>query len=305
MASLAKVWKEGGYRLQTRGTLSSGNNQRSSGEIASLYTTAVAYGLGSGIALAVVADSSSESGVILPSLVLGGAAAGAVYALDRSVSLKSGVPASISNGLTIGLTHGLAWTLWNQASVDYEDEWSSEAVALVIWGSATVGAVVGGIVGAKRGTSPGRASMLGSTSLWVGATMGMVASALPTDKYKQDDAGMLAAALGLSGGAVLGYVLGEIHTPSVARVRYLDLGGIAGGLIAGGLHLSVVGNQGNESDRQLRFVTAAGMASGLGLAWFATRNMAKEGEEEGASWTTSIAPAAKGSGAVLSAQGLF
>ena len=307
MASLCKYWESGGYTLVTGGPgefrkarVRSGT--RSSGEIASLYSSSVFYGLGSGIALSVMSEPDSASGVILPSLALAGGAAALVYSLDKS-PLKSGVPNSISTGLTLGLTHGLAWTLWNQASVKAEDEWSAKTVVGMIWASSTAGAILGGVVGAKRGTSPGRASMMGSASLWTGAVLGLASATIPSESQLQDDVGLLAAAVGLSGGAVLGYVVGEKHNPSTARVRYLDLGGIVGGLVATGLYISAAEN--DTDDRTLLGIAAAGMATGIGSAWYLSRDMAQEGEEEEATWTTGVMPASTGNGALVTAQGQF
>ncbi len=307
MASLCKYWESGGYTLVTGGPGESRNarvrsGHRSSGEIASLYTTSVFYGIGSGIALSVMIKPDSASGVILPTLLLAGGSAALVYSLDKS-PLHSGVPSSISTGLTLGLTHGLAWTLWNQASVTSEDEWSAEAVVGVIWVSSTVGAILGGVVGSKRGTSPGRASMMGSASLWTGAILGLASATVPSDSQFQDDVGLLAAAVGLSGGAVLGYVVGETHKPSPARVRYVDLGGIVGGLVASGLYISVADN--DTEGRAVLGIASAGMAVGIGSAWYLTRDMAKEGEEEEGTWTTGLVPASKGNGALVTAQGRF
>jgi hypothetical protein len=287
MSALAQRWQRDGVNATT-GLVS---DRRSSGEMASLYTSSVFYGVGSGIALVVYTEPDSAAGVILPSLVLGGLTAAGMYALDKKHTMRAGVPQSIIAGMTIGLTEGIAWTYWNQASVDEADEWESTTIVTVIWGSATVGAITGGLIGQRLGTSPGRASMLGSASLWSGTVAGMLTAGVLGDDDETDDYAMLAAALGLTGGAVGGYFLGEAQNPSVARVRYIDLGGIAGGLVAGGLYISAA-NEDTDGTAAL-LTTGTGIAAGLGVAYYLTRNM-KQGESLSgapqASWMPTILP---------------
>ena len=55
---------------------------------------------------------------------------------------------------------------------------------------------------------------------------------------------------------------------------FLDLGGIAGGLLLGGLYLA--GANENPKDRPLLGLTALGSAPGLGVAWAATARMPQD-----------------------------
>jgi hypothetical protein len=134
----------------------------------------------------------------------------------------------------IGLEEGLVWTLWNQARTFRSDEWEGKTVANVIWLMSTAGAVAGGVVGTLQGTTPGRASFVGSTALWTGLVGGLVAGAISSEDDKQDDRALLASAIGLNVGALAGAFAAGPVSPSIARVRFLDLGGIGGGLVFGG-----------------------------------------------------------------------
>lgn len=117
---------------------------------------------------------------------------------DSHQPLPYGVPQSIVSGMYIGLEQGLVWSLWNQASVDRADEWEDTTVATVVWGSASAGALAGGIVGATAGTTPGRASFVGSASLWGAGLAGLTVAALSPDDDQVDDRALLGAALGLN-----------------------------------------------------------------------------------------------------------
>jgi hypothetical protein len=282
---MAAEWHRRGLSLAPRGAagkLSSGRDRshRTSDEIASLYGYSVAYGIGTGLWLASLNEPDSAAGLILPSLALAGGSAGLVAYLDRGKGMGYGVPQSIQAGLTLGFLQGVFWTSWNQARVRYDEEWEFKTVTTLIWGASTTGAMLGGVLGAHYGTTPGRASFVSSAGLWTGTVGGLVAAALTPDERDsaRDDNGLLVAALGLNAGAALGVWQAKEVSPSIARVRFIDLGGVAGALLGGGLYLAA--NDKNPSERGLLGVTAAGMAGGLGLAFQLTKSMEPDRPEE-------------------------
>lgn len=112
----------------------------------------------------------------------------------------------------VGLSEGLVWTFWNQSRTDRQDEWSGKTVATLIWGSATAGAIVGGAIGSTSGTTPGRASFIGSAALWGGLVAGMGVAALHEENYAQDDAALLGAGIGMNAG-----VVGPCSPPALSR----------------------------------------------------------------------------------------
>ncbi|MCU0654893.1 MAG: hypothetical protein MUF64_06270 [Polyangiaceae bacterium] len=309
---LARSWTQQGLKLQPPGHAATAprvgdRKYRTIDELSVLYTSSVFYGLGTGVWLATVTEPESIAGIVLPSLALAGASAGAVALLDRGEGLRYGVPQSIVTGMTLGLQEGLVWSLWNQARVRSDEEWEPSTVATVIWGFSTAGAVAGGLLGTYGGTTPGRASYVGSTGLWGGLLAGLVTRALTEDDTSRDDKSLLAGAIGLNAGAVLGALTATRVSPSIARVRFLDLGGLSGGLLFGGVYFSV---RGADSTREGALgATALGIASGLGVAWFATGGMAPDRPEESASkgpasWVSNIhfgvQPSAQGATLALS-----
>lgn len=247
-------------------------NVRTTDEIAVLYTNAVFYGVGTGAWLAIQTEPESAAGAILPALGLAGGAALGVYALDSGKPLGYGVPQSMVTGMYIGLYEGIAWTVFNQSQHRYSESWSGETVATMIWGGATVGLAAGGIVGTARGTTPGRASFVGSASLWSAVVAGFLTSAVVPKDDKQDDRTWLAVALGVNAGAIGGALAAGGVSPTVARVRFLDLGGIAGLLAAGGLFIASE----SDDDTARDLAISGGAAAGLAVAWFATQGMPKD-----------------------------
>jgi hypothetical protein len=273
--------------------------------MATLYTVAVLYGVGSGIALALGTRPAAAAAVILPSLGFAAAAAGGVVLLDRHLQLRYGVPQSIVSGMFIGLEEAIAWSTWNQARVSRSEEWSGGQIGALYWGTSTLGALAGGVLGTVYGTTPGRASLAGSGALWAGLIAGFTAAALTSEGPTQDDHFMLAAALALNAGGVAGVVAGAAVSPSIARVRFLDLGGIAGGMVFGGIYLSVRGSHDAKSNTAAGWI-AAGSTLGLASAWVLTRGMAPdEPRRAPASFLSTLYPVLAPTSPRLGAPGLL
>lgn len=281
---LAQQWAQAGLRLLgpregnvVVAPIGARPGERTTDEISVLYLNSVVYGLGTGVWLAALTEPRGAASGILPALGLAGAAAAAVALVDHSSHLGYGVPASTVTGLYIGLEEGITWSIWNQARAPYFDEWQGKTVATVIWGSATAGAIAGTVVGAVAGTTPGRASYVGSTALWGGLLSGFFTAAVTgDDRGQRDDAGLLGAALGTNIGTVAGVLSAGTLSPSVARVRFIDLGGIGGGLLAGGLYVSAANDVSRSNVQGLFGVTALGIAGGLALATVLTQSMSAD-----------------------------
>ncbi len=210
-------------------------DRRTTDEIAILYTNAVLYGLYAGIVLDVWTNANSAGSAILPPLALAGASAGIVAVLDHNVRLGYGVAQSIVSGMYVGFEEGIAWTLWHEASVQGSSKFGAKTVTTMIWGLGTLGAVAGGVVGSAYGTTPGRASLMGSAAMWSGLVAGTLAGGIT----EHADSALLSSAVALNAGAVLGAIAGAEVSPSIARVRFIDLGGLSGGLLLGGLYWAV------------------------------------------------------------------
>jgi hypothetical protein len=308
MMSACRTWAEGGFVLTTQKKLALTapallEDRRTTDEIAILYTNALLYGLYAGIVLDVWNDASSAGSAILPPLALAGASAGIVAAIDRSTHLGYGVAQSIVSGMYVGFEEGLAWMLWHEASVNRSSEFGEKTAMLAIWGLGTVGAVAGGVVGSAYGTTPGRASLMGSAAMW----SGLVAGTFMGGMTGSDDTALLSSAIALNAGAVLGALAGAEVSPSIARVRFIDLGGLSGGLLLGGLYWAVRDKQ--ATGKGLLTSTSLGMTAGLTAGWLLTRDMETDQPRKHREPTLAermvptLAPASTGTGLVLGVAG--
>ncbi|HZU82489.1 MAG TPA: hypothetical protein VE987_06220, partial [Polyangiaceae bacterium] len=240
-AQLAREWHDRGLALVKQSMLGESHmtaksmNERTTDELASLYLSSVLWGIGSGVWTAVLTNASSSAGIVLPMIGFAGLGAGTVALLDSGRPLRYGVPQSIVSGLYIGLYEGIALAAWNASDPNDSARWSGATTASVVWGFSTAGAVAGGVIGSAVGTTPGRAAFVGSSALWGGVLSGLTAGALASGDNGGHTA-FLAAGIGLNAGAIGGVLAAGPVSPSIARVRFLDLGAIAGGLAFGGLY---------------------------------------------------------------------
>lgn len=251
---------------------------RTTDELVLLYSNSVLYGIGTGAWIAVLAEPREPAGVILPMLGISALSATFVWAADRGRGMPYGVPQSMVSGFHLGTLEGLAWTLWNQARSRRADLWEASTVASIVWGTATAGIVAGAVVGGA-GTTPGRASFVESTGMWAGVVGGLFAAALygKDDRNDgRDDAALLTGALALNAGAITGALLSRRVSPTIARVRFLDLGALAGGLVGGGLYLASVGRNGDFEPTAGFSLTALGVLAGGSLAWYLTTDMPRD-----------------------------
>ncbi len=274
-ATLAAEWAQKNLAFVNRHDLGESTasakalDRRTTDELVSLYTNGVFYGIGSGIWLGVLTEPKSAAAGILPAIALTGASVGTIIALDSGRGFRYGVPQSIVSGLYIGLEEGIAWTVWHNNRKG-ETDLTGKEQATIIWGLSTVGAVTGGILGQTLGTTPGRSSWVGSTALWTGTLLGFTTGAL----VKPDDpppAVFAAAGVGLTLGTGLGLATASAVSPSIARVRFIDLGGLGGGLLSAGLYVALANDK--ADGRAASGITALGGLGGLAAAWALTSSM--------------------------------
>jgi hypothetical protein len=274
-------------------------NRRTLDELAILYTNAVFNGAFAGIVIDIHNSPSSAAGWILPPLGLAAVEAGIVALVDNTVGFRYGVPQSTVSGMYIGYEEALVWLLWHDAHYTGPEKWGGKAVASLTWGLGTAGALAGGVAGTFLGTTPGRAAFMGSAALWSSAVVGALAGAID----KKADTGLLVAGIALNLGAIGGALLGAQVSPSIARVRFIDLGGLCGGLLVGGLYFAAA-----DKDIGPRGAAASlgiSMAAGLGAAWFFTRHMEEDFPRTAstpsalASMVPTIAPTSNGAGMIL------
>lgn len=245
---------------------------RTPDELTVLYAAAVMYGLGTGAWIALQLQPENFGTALLPFVIAAPATVAAVGLADNYRPLRHGVPHAIVAGLYLGLGEGIWITGYQSAYAKQHGDkrWSAERASSALWLATSVGAVVGGLVGAWRRPTPGRVSFTASAAIWGGLLSALTTSAVQSDRNQRSEDAFLIGSMGYNAGLVAGLLFGPSVAPSVTRVRLTDLGGLFGGLaVAGGYALLA-----SQRDmRALLGAAAIGGGLGLGITWWATSGM--------------------------------
>jgi hypothetical protein len=254
---------------------------RTGDEMSALYTTAVLYGLGTSGWVTLQLKPQSLGGALLPFVLITPASVGAIAIADRYRPFGHGVPHAIAAGAYLGLGECI-WVAGYQRErarrTGASKAWGAETVSTALWASSTAGAAAGGFLGAWRRPTPGRVSFTASAAIWGGAVPALAASALEARTGRRGETAYLAGAFGSGVGLVGGVLLGPRIAPSVARVRFLDLGGVGGMLLGVGTYALVAGEGGT---RGAMAAAAAGGTLGVALTWWATSGMPADHSHDG------------------------
>jgi hypothetical protein len=113
-----------------------------------------------------------------------------------------------------------------------------------------------------------------STSFWTGSLFALTFAALTPDIRLRSEHAFVAGDIGYNAGLFSGMLLAPLVAPSIARVRWLDIGGLGGGLLAGGLY-SVIAQDG-ATPRATFAAMALGSVAGLGVTWALTSHMPRD-----------------------------
>jgi hypothetical protein len=249
---------------------------RTSDELSLLYTTAFAYGFGTSAWLALQVQPKNLATAVIPFVVITSAAVGGVAVADDYRPFRLGVPQSIAAGMFLGVGEG-AWLVGYQHAAatrrDDDSRWKAPTVSTVLWAGATLGGLTGGLLGAWREPTPGRVSFAASASLWPGFVASMGAAAL-RDGERRNETAFAAGALAYNLGLGAAIAFGPDLSPSVARVRFVDLGGLAGCLLGVSSYLLATGS--DNSARGGLAAAALGSTAGLAVSWWATSGMKPE-----------------------------
>jgi len=273
---------------------------RTRDEITILYASAFLYGAGTGTWYLLETQPDTALTATLPFAAITAVPVVALATIDGYHPLPRGMPHAITAGLYIGLGEGIWAASYERARAHRVDaggpprtRWSPETVASVLWTGSTLGAIAGGALASGLHTTPGRVSFTASTSLWSGLLCGLTAGALLPDGPRRAEEGFLAAGLCYNIGLFGGMALAGPVSPSVTRVRLVDLAGAAGALATSGMYLSLAHR---DADPRVGLgVTAIGAAAGLTAGTLLTAGMGREipgpnGTLETVSWSPTMAP---------------
>ena len=277
---------------------------RDPGEMAVLYGTSVAYGIGSGIWVDGLAHVSDPGIAFIAPLALGAAAPIGIYLWDDATPLHRGVPSSISTGLALGAVEGIAisGTQWQHTDQGGPRTWSFATQSSMTWVLATGGGVGGYAFGEWLRPDPRSLAFIASGAGWGAISGSFMGAAVGSGDWKN----------GSSIGGLLGYNAGILATgalsiggyvPSWRSQQAMWLGYLLGTAAASVVYLFYIGS--SDDPRHGMIANSLGGLAGVGVAAALTFNMK---DEQTSSWLppfqVGITPTPNG-GAALSAYGMF
>jgi hypothetical protein len=160
-----------------------GPQKSTSLEIATLYATATAWGIGTGIWIDAEAGTHDPGISLIAPVILGAAAPAAVFFADRP-AMREGLPSAIAAGLLIGAGEGLGIAGYQSVtSTDAHCDLTSVGVGKTVncvpstsWGfkglarAEFIGSTIGGLGGFAYGyflrPSPKNNVLIGSAAIW-------------------------------------------------------------------------------------------------------------------------------------------
>ncbi len=217
-----------------------------------------------GISAGLVAGTQ-DNGLVITASALGGIGAGFLsvyFGTDRNLALGTS-SFTVTSSLIGGVGGGALAAMFSG---------SGNVYAPLIGGGLVIGGVAGYFVGDRTHPSPGDAAVINSGALWGTVAGGLFA--LSFDPGNQIAAGLVVSGLGM--GTVAGTLLQRYFTVSRGRAALIDASGVVGivlGLATENLVQQAVNNQATSSSERTANYALGGLATGLILGGILTRSM--------------------------------
>ncbi|MEO6773186.1 MAG: tetratricopeptide repeat protein [Kofleriaceae bacterium] len=226
----------------------------------------LAYATVAGGVAASLISGTQDNGTIIAASALGGLGAGFLgvyYGTDRNLALGTS-SLTVTSSLIGGVGGGLVAAMASNSGAD--------VYAPLIGSGLVIGGVAGYLVGDHTHPEPGDAAVINSGALWGTVAGGLFA--LSFDPNSQIAAGLVASGLGM--GTVAGVMLQRYFKVSRGRAALIDASGVVGivlGLATENLVEQAVNNQVTSSQERTANYALGGLAAGLVLGGVLTRSL--------------------------------
>jgi hypothetical protein len=255
-------------------------------EMASLYITSAAWGVGTGIWIDALANVGDPGLMAIAPVVLGVAAPATVFVLDRTTNIPRGLPSSIATGMVLGAAEGLgiASTQWVRS--EEGNAWSFKGLATAEFLGATLGGAAGAGLYFLGRPSPKTNLFFASGAFWgaaIGTEFGGGASNGSWGAYTNDGMAMG----GLIGFNVLAAGAGALSTvwiPSYNQLGWMWGGYAIGTVVSLPVYIFYAASPDYDPRRGLIFQGVAGTVGLIGGAFLGKPDrpgaLAREQEED-------------------------
>ena len=218
-----------------------------------------------GVAASLIAGTQDNSTIITASAI-GGIGAGFLavyYGTDRNLALGTS-SLTVTSSLIGGVGGGLIAAMASNSGVD--------VYAPLIGGGLVIGGVAGYLVGDRTHPEPGDSAVINSGALWGTVAGGLFALSFNPDS--QIAAGLVASGLGM--GTAAGVLLQRYFKVSRGRAALIDASGVVGivlGLATENLVEQAINSRVTSSQERTANYALGGLAAGLVLGGVLTRSL--------------------------------
>ncbi len=290
------------------------STHRDDGEMAFLYATSVAWGLGTGVWIDGLANVHDPGVAVIAPAVFIAAAPIAIYLFDSNYELARGVPSSMATGLTLGAVEGIAiaGTQWQYTGNGGSGYWGFNGDATLTFALSTAGGVAGYLYGEWYQPDPRSLSFITSSAGW-GALSGLfIGAGAESPTWVNGNSGNTSPATyfgdGASVGGLVGYNAGIVvsgvltlanYVPSWRTQQAMWLGYFLGTALGSLIYFGYIG----QSDAHHGMLANGfGGLAGVAVAAVVTANMKDTAKAWVPPFQIGFAPTANG-GAALTAFG--
>ena len=248
-------------------------NKRSDGEMAVLYGTSIAYGIGTGIWIDGLVGGFDPGLDFIAPILIGGAVPVSLYLTDHYYPFHRGVPESISTGLLLGAVEGIAisGTQWQLAGGNSpgNTSWSFAGQATATWILSTAGGVGGYAFGEWLRPDSRSLTFIASGGGW-GALAGTeLGAAIGSGDWKSGAS--IAGLIGYNAGLLATGAISTRYMPSWRSQGWMWVGFLAGTAASSLVYLFYIGS--SADPRHGLIANSLGGLAGVGLAAALTANM--------------------------------
>jgi hypothetical protein len=245
-----------------------------------LYGTGLAYGVGTGIWIDVLAHSSDPAvGTIAPILFGAGVPLG-FFLWDYLDTFRPGVPASMATGMWLGFAEGVAISSIQVATTGDQKRWDLSTAMTIPFITTTIGGVGGYFFGRWLEPDPRAVAFIAEGMAWgagTGVMLGIGASAdgRPGSEKSSGDGAAVGTLLGanIGIGATSALVIGG-YQPSWQAQKWMWLGYVGGAAIPSLVYLAYIGS--DKDPKHGLIANALGGVAGLTVAALIARNLSDD-----------------------------
>jgi hypothetical protein len=228
----------------------------SSFEMATLYATSAAFGLGVGVWIDVETGLKDPALLLIPPALLGVAAPVTAYVLSQP-SLPRGVPGAIATGMLIGAGEGLG--IASLQMVTSEEPWGFGGLARAVGIGTVAGGAAGFLVGELQQPSPNISAFAASGVVWgtiIGSAVGLGTSEAGIGWQRANNPTARGGLIGFNAGLAVTMGLSTLFVPTLDQLEAMWLGGAIGSMLSLPVYLFYIGD-GPPAKRGLVFSATA------------------------------------------------